>query len=112
MAGKAFAVHHGATPQDLLYARAANKCEHGPLSESGHPDHPVLVKLTYDETTFNSERTFNGNPQSHIELAMIGFKQLADRLQNGGPVNDVGELGIPCAINTMDGHRRLPRAAQ
>lgn len=44
---------------------------------------------------------------THIELAMTGNEQLADRLKNGSPVQDADELGIPCVINTVDDSRRL-----
>jgi hypothetical protein len=63
MAGKAFPVPADAATQDLPHARALNNCQHRPLSESGHPDRPVLAKLTYDEITFNGEPTFNGPPR-------------------------------------------------
>jgi len=45
MAGKAFPVPADAATQDLPHARALNNCQHRPLSESGHPDRPVLAKL-------------------------------------------------------------------
>jgi hypothetical protein len=104
MAGKAFPVPADAATQDLAHARALNDCQHRPLSESGHPDRPVLAKLTYGEMTFNGEPTFNG---PHIELAMTANEQLADRLKNGSPVQDADELGIPCVINTVNGRCRL-----
>ena len=72
MAGKAFPVPADAATQDLPHARALNNGQHRPLSESGHPDRPVLAKLTYDEITFNGEPTFNGPRETHIELDMTG----------------------------------------